>query len=102
MTNMSTSNNNSNSANPAVPNHTSNNQAVPHTHTNNVPKTNSAIDNFPNASVNKGLGSNPESVSYEEYAKLKDRVHLLESELDVVKKQLKLLLDRDLSQGHIV
>ncbi|CAG7836213.1 unnamed protein product [Allacma fusca] len=87
----------STNANSTAANHTSNNHAVPHS--NNISKTNSTTDILPNASLHKGLGNNLEAVSYEDYAKLKDRVNFLENELDLVKKQLKLLLDRD---GHIV
>jgi hypothetical protein len=44
----------------------------------------------------------PEFVSYEEYSKMKDRVVHLESEVEVLKKQVKLLLDKDFGKGHIV
>ena len=62
----------------------------------------------PNASTgsnhhnNSNATETPDFVSYEEYSKLKDKVSHLESELELVKKQVKLLLDRDFTKGHIV
>lgn len=49
-----------------------------------------------------GAGDSRSYVSFEEYAKLRDRVIVLESELETVRRQVKLLLDRELNQGHIV
>jgi hypothetical protein len=49
-----------------------------------------------------GSGDSKNYVSYEEHAKLRDRVLVLESELETVRRQVKLLLDRELNQGHIV
>ncbi|XP_021949236.1 SH3 domain-containing kinase-binding protein 1 isoform X2 [Folsomia candida] len=62
-----------------------------------IPNTNhSHVSNDMNGSDSKN------HVSYEDYAKLRDRVIILEAELETVRRQVKLLLDRELSQGHIV
>ena len=68
---------------------------------NSYVNANNTTDGPPSTTVGKG-GTNPAFVPYEEHARLKDRVFFLESELEAVKKQLKLLLDRDLNRGHIV
>lgn len=60
-----------------------------------------AINNNFNNDVSIG-GGDKMYVSYEDYAKLRDRMIALEAELEAVRRQVKLLLDRELNQGHIV
>lgn len=56
------------------------------------------------STTNDGMSTDTttEYVSYEEYNALKEKVGTLEAELDLVKKQLKIILERNISKGHIV
>jgi hypothetical protein len=60
------------------------------------------LNNYSNSTSSDVGGDLKSYVSYEEYAKLRDRVQHLESELEAVRRQMKLLLDRELHHGHIV
>jgi len=63
-----------------------------------------ALNNHVNSvhDSNASGDSKQQFVPYEDYAKLRDRVSVLESELEILRRQVKMLMDRDSSHGHIV